>query len=456
MSLSQSSASQVLQVAVFTVAALSCAPPVSSSDAGVDGGFWADAGDGGEGQDGGLDGGLDAGAPGCDRLSQARTADVALLDHLRVELAQAVNDAQRTQAVDAFFEEVDAQGGTPLVSPTSERVAFVHRGMPTNSYSVAGSFNAWQVGALPMQREGTTDLWVAETNLSRSSVHQFKFVDGSYWFQDGRARNVLWDGIDRASVGEFNGLVHAGQLDPNQGRLVAFRGVPSSTFNDRRDVFVYLPPSYEQASCPVLPSLYFQDGNESLTRAPFTQPADSTYAASPQASSVLVFAALPSQDVRTSQYTFGTAGSTGDQYVSFLESELVPFIQSRFRVCPQAVDRGVAGASLGGLISAYAAFNKSGVFGYVGSQSGSFFWESNALVDRAATSASVPVRFYLDYGCPDDNCDSNRALATALLGKGYEVKQVEELNGQHQWSTWQTRLPELLRYFREGRGGCAP
>ena len=97
--------------------------------------------------------------------------------------------------------------------------------------------------------------------------------------------------------------------------------------------------------------------------------------------------------------------------------------------------------------ASYGAFEKPQVFGYVGSQSGSYFWDNESLVSRAQQTAPIAVRFYLDHGCPNDNCDSNRDLNNALTQKGYDVVHVEVPNAQHDWSYWKARQPQLLHDF---------
>ena len=130
-------------------------------------------------------------------------------------------------------------------------------------------------------------------------------------------------------------------------------------------------------------------------------------------------------------------------------NDLEPIVSKDFRVCSKAASRGIAGASLGGLISTYLAFQRSDVWGFVGSQSGSYFWNSNALITRAGQDPVVPVRFYLDTGCPDanDNCTVVQEERDALEGKGYDVTYVQDDTAMHDWPYWAARLPKLLADF---------
>jgi enterochelin esterase family protein len=241
---------------------------------------------------------------------------------------------------------------------------------------------------------------------------------------------------------------------------VAWRSVHSQTLGDDRDVFVYLPARYDDGSCTALPEIVFHDGNESLTRGDFAGAADGEYAANPGESAVLAFVALPNQNVRNDEYTFATPTALGDAYGTFLATELVPRVESAFRTCGAATGRGIAGASLGGLISVYLAFQHADVWTYVGAQSPSLFWDNDAMIARASQDPVVGVRFYLDNGIPsgtcasDDNCQVTQQMSDALVAKGYDVLHVTAPNAQHDWPYWRARLPQLLAFFRKGKSGC--
>ncbi|MEJ7731710.1 MAG: alpha/beta hydrolase-fold protein [Polyangiaceae bacterium] len=417
--------------------------------AGATSGTGPGAGGAGGAGGGGGGGAGSGGAPeACDRAGSTRTAPTALFDALVADLEGGADVAATT---DAFVTAVAEAGGTPLVDPASERVVFVWRGAPDGA--VTGSWADWAPGAVALAKVGDSDLHAGEATLPTGERHEYKVVVGETFLEDRLARNVAWDGIDHAGPGEMNGVVRPQAGDATRGRLVAWRDVPGAATDDTRDVFVYLPAAYDAGDCAAFPVIEVHDGNESLTRVPFQDAADATYLEAPAAAAVLVFVALHAQEERVSEYTFG-AGTEGDAYVTFLRDELRPYEAARLRACTAAADRGIAGASLGGLISAYAAFQSPEAWGFVGSQSGSFFWEDAALVERAAADPVVAVRWYVDHGCPEDNCESNRDLVAALESRGYAVSHVEEPDGAHDWAFWQKRLPGLLRSFRDGAVGC--
>lgn len=410
---------------------------VSASDAGSDSDSVTDAG------------------PICTRAAQAKTAPASLYDALLADL-KTLSSSQVSAREDQLIADVTAQGGTPL-EDAADRLVFVVRGAPPQGpWSVAGTFTDWKSNPQPMTLvPGTTDLYVLDAHVARGVAHQYKLLSGTDdtgFTEDLLARNVVWDGINHDAPGFFNAIAHASDGDASKGRIVRHHGVHATKLGDDRDVFVYLPPKYDDGSCAAVPQIVFHDGNESLTRGDFAGVADTTYASNASSEAALVFVALSDQNVRTNEYTFGTTGALGDDYGDFLVNDLEPMITQTYRVCGKAGSRGIAGASLGGLISTYLAFQRPDVWGFVGAQSASYFWDNNAMITRAGQDPVVPVRFYLDTGCPDgnDNCTVVQQVRDALKAKSYDVTYVEDDTAQHDWPYWAERLPQLLTDFPKG------
>lgn len=425
--------------------------------------------DGGPGQtgDGGSPTVTDGGVPtACDRAAATKTAPTSLYDALVADLVTK-SGADRQTRVDQFVKDVTAAGGTPLTDAGKERVVFLSKGAPARgSWSIGGSFRSadWTQNTLAMTQVTGTDLYVADTTVTRGAEQAYKLLDGtdsSGFVEDPLSKNIVWDGIDHHDVGFFNSLFFVEDGDTTKGRLARYGDVHATTLNDDRPVDVYLPAKYDDGTCAALPHLLIQDGNESLTRGDFMSAADAEYAAHPDESAVLVFVALPSQDVRMAQYTFGDATTKGDAYGDFLRTDLEPKIAKDYRVCTKPDDAGLSGASLGGLISTYLTFQHPEAWGYDGAQSASLFWDDNQMITRASADPKVAVRFYFDNGIPDstcgpdDNCQPTRDMVAALMTKGYDVQHVEQDKAVHDWPYWQDRFPGMLAAFRRGKTGCA-
>jgi enterochelin esterase family protein len=400
----------------------------------------------------------------CARKDTARTAPVALFDAFQKDVAGLSGDA-KTARVAKLLADVAAQGGTPLEDPASGRVVFLAKGAPPSGpWSAVGSFVGWdKAKGVALTAASGTDLYWGEATIPRGTSHAYKLLSGTTdagFTPDPLARNVVWDGIDHHTVGEFNAIVHPQDLPAGKGRLERLANVHATKLGDDRDVFVYLPAAYDAASCPKLPVVLIHDGNEALTRGDFAGEADKLYASRPELAAVLVFVALPDQNVRMAQYTFGAVDTKGDDYVDFLVADLFPATSKVYRFCKKPEARGISGASLGGLISTYAAFQNPTTFGWVGAQSASFFWENDALVTRAQTTTKIPVRFYLDSGVPggvcdaSDNCAVTDEMEQVMKTKGYDVTRVKQMNAEHDWQFWQQRFAGMMTTFRDQQTAC--
>jgi predicted alpha/beta superfamily hydrolase len=90
-------------------------------------------------------------------------------------------------------------------------------------------------------------------------------------------------------------------------------------------------------------------------------------------------------------------GGEGDAYISFIVHELKQLIDSKYRTLPD--ETSMAGSSMGGLISTYAACKYSHIFRKIASLS-SVYWfnqkEIEALIKDSDLSAIE--KFYMDVG----------------------------------------------------------
>ena len=392
-----------------------------------------------------VDAGVATGAA-CDRRTQAAGAPASLFDAVREELG-ALATAARAARVDRFLAEVRARGGTPLED--GDRVVFLARGSTRWEVALADA------SVTPLARVVGTDLWAVELTIPRAQSFTYRLLSGGAAVEDPLAGHVAWDGVDVDAPrrGRLAGVGHAAALPAGRGRLVALGPVRATALADERTVLVYLPPRFDDGSCAELPSILLHDGRDAVTQGDFVAAADQLFADRPELSAALVFVDLPSEDVRQAQYGFGE-GFRAPEYVAFLADDLWPAVATRFRLCRAPDARGISGASLGGLVSTFAAFERPGTWGWVGAQSGSFFWGDEALAARAARQAKVPTRFYLDSGCPEDNCEVTDRMADVMRGAGYDVVRVTAPGARHEWSAWRARFAGMLASFRGGRGAC--
>ncbi|HTY37623.1 MAG TPA: alpha/beta hydrolase-fold protein [Bacteroidota bacterium] len=90
----------------------------------------------------------------------------------------------------------------------------------------------------------------------------------------------------------------------------------------------------------------------------------------------------------------------GQKFLKAIKTEVIPFIDSRFRTLPQ--DRTLMGSSLGGLFTLFAMFQEPGLFNRYVLTSPSIGWDNGFLYrlekEYASTHSNLQARLYVGIG----------------------------------------------------------
>lgn len=151
------------------------------------------------------------------------------------------------------------------------------------------------------------------------------------------------------------------------------------------------------------------------------------------------------------------AGGKGEAYLDFIIQELKPLIDRKYRTLPDHTS--MAGISLGGLISTYAACRYPHVFKRVAALSPGYYRnqeEIESIIRKSDLSAID--RFYMDFGTNEAGEDN--ALFMGLITGVYELlsEKIENTtfqtipDGEHNYASFRKRVPELLSYLYAEKG----
>jgi len=249
----------------------------------------------------------------------------------------------------------------------------------------------------------------------------------------------------------------------NGNSLVQFNYY-SNTLGNVRTVRVLLPPSYNENTLKSYPVLYMHDGQNLFSAATSSfgveWQVDET-AESLMSQGLMQEAIIVGIDnaggARISEYTPSVdasyGGGNGDSYLDAIENELKPYIESTYRAKTGAQNTLMMGSSLGGLISFYAGWTRSDVYGKVAGMSSSFWWDSEQLVNTVQnhSTASPQADFYIDIGGNEGSVSSSQLMNSALLSQGFVQGQnmyyYYDANGSHTESSWRNRLVIPLQYL---------
>jgi metallo-beta-lactamase class B len=146
-------------------------------------------------------------------------------------------------------------------------------------------------------------------------------------------------------------------------------------------------------------------------------------------------------------------GGQGGAYVDFLALTLKPFIDTNYRSWSDAAHTGIAGSSLGGLISVYAALKYSNLFGRVGVFSPAFWVCNDSLKAFARTHRAAPTtRFY--FVCGPKESETMLPLMAAwrknLRAQGVPASNISfhaPADGQHREWFWRREFPAAYQFL---------
>jgi alpha-glucosidase len=225
----------------------------------------------------------------------------------------------------------------------------------------------------------------------------------------------------------------------------------------QRRVWIYLPAEYD-TNKQQYPVIYMHDGQnlfDEYTSSYGEWGIDELMDKIPaQQESIIVGIdhggeyRIPEYDPYNSKYGEGR----GDDYVQFLIKNLKPYIDTHYRTQKDAAHTTIAGSSMGGLISMYAALKYPEVFGNAGVFSPAF-WIAPQIYDQAQQAViNKNSRFY--FVCGDAESESMVAdmqkMADIVKAKGISASNapVTVIKGaSHNEKQWNGDWPGFYKWL---------
>ncbi|MFQ5719816.1 MAG: PQQ-binding-like beta-propeller repeat protein [Acidobacteriota bacterium] len=228
----------------------------------------------------------------------------------------------------------------------------------------------------------------------------------------------------------------------------------SPSLGDTRKVAVWLPPGYAD-SAQTYPLLVVH-GMDWLDKGLLDRALDNLVGTRVEPLVVAVVAPR-------NEWWLEAGGSATVPYARMLATELVPFLDARFRLDDRAGARAVMGTGGFGLTAAYVALRYPETFGKVAIQSIFLgLGTEPALMKLIRSRPTRPVQFYLDWNRYESrSVDEDRdlrndgmRLAAALTEAGYTFVGGEVLDS-HGWASWRSRTDRILESFFPLAGATA-
>lgn len=237
----------------------------------------------------------------------------------------------------------------------------------------------------------------------------------------------------------------------------------SPTIGAQRRLIVYTPPGYESSeeAYPVLYLLHGGGGDEEawVSRGRANYILDNLIAAGTVEPMLIVMTnGIPANAAAPGDRPFfpeagqtdtqGPAAMTTGQFEESLVEDVIPFIESRYRVIPDPDHRAITGLSMGGYHTQKITNAHPGSFSYIGVMSMgiySRFGDYDAQVHKQqlmALQASHPKLYWIACGREDFLFEGVTELQALYDEVGFDYT-FRESEGGHSWNNWRLYLSEF-------------
>ena len=238
--------------------------------------------------------------------------------------------------------------------------------------------------------------------------------------------------------------------------------IPAFSKDGPRCAYVYLPKAYMRDHSARFPVMYMFDGQNIFLdqEASFGQSWGMYDYMNATRTPLIIVAIACSKTSRMQEYSpFSHENGDGDgrvyalgrTYMNWLVGTLKPMIDSRLRTLPDRDNTLIAGSSMGGLMSLYAALDYNEVFSRAACRSASLWVHPRKvlrMIERADISPDTCI--YLDYGTEEiGNHPQNPQVlfdaCQALLHKGVNLTIRIVPGGSHCEASWAQQVPVFMK-----------
>ena len=343
----------------------------------------------------------------------------------------------------------------PVVSPevhADRRVTFRLRHPAAKEVVVSGE---WGRERPAMARDAAGD-WTLTLGPLEPGVYGYGFIADGFQMVDPANSQVKLARSPRTSIVEVPGatpLVDTFQDVPHG--TVHLHTYWSKSLGRARGLTVYTPPGYDKDAAARFPALYLLHGNGdnehtwvSLGRAHFIL--DNVLAQTKAAGFVLVM--VDSHAIYPTPSTPDGPRANALAVEGDLLEDVIPYVESRYRVKADARGRAVAGVSMGGAQALLVGLRHPEVFAWVLGLSADIR-DAQAWLDAISPDAKAVnerlAMLWVTIARSDARLEANQKLVDLLKAKGVAVA-FDLHDGAHNWPQWRLYLAQIApRLFVE-------
>lgn len=355
----------------------------------------------------------------------------------------------------------------------------------TDTLYITGNFNSWAPNdpamRLQKQADGHYGISVVLKNIPSDRL-EFKFTRGNWKTSESTAEGRL-EGPRLATLDRDTLIVchiegwrddfPASTASPNVHLLDSAFYIPQ--LDRHRKIWIYLPEDY-QASDKRYPVLYMQDGQHLFDEAtsqgrigPIEWGVDEVIDKAAEKCIVVAINHQTDYKDRVPEFYFRPNADhpevEGPDYLAFIAETLKPYIDTHYRTLPDKANTGLAGSSMGGLVTFYGGLTYPDIFGTLGVFSPSIWLDHGNIENELTTQLNIAdihtQRYYFYAGKSENRLkpdstfvhmhdDVQRAIGLLRNAADPVIELSVHEDGRHGALYWREAFPAFYRWFIAG------
>lgn len=258
--------------------------------------------------------------------------------------------------------------------------------------------------------------------------------------------------------GQENGIAHTAAANVQ----VMEEAFSMPQFGRTRRIWVYLPADYDTTS-KHYPVLYMHDGQNLFDKA--TSSSEKEWNVDEALNklfeedgqeSIIVIGIEHDQQYRNEEYAPWVndehGGGRGEDYARFIVETLKPYVDQHLRTKPQRQFTGIAGSSLGGIISIYTGLEYPETFGMIGAISPVVWFNPEILdyVDSRSYTQDTRIYFVTSKLEGSSVIGGINTMYESLLEQGHKPENVKKMlteQGNHSETYFSNRFPDMYQWL---------
>jgi enterochelin esterase-like enzyme len=317
----------------------------------------------------------------------------------------------------------------------------------------------------PQFVKGENGVWEATVGPIEAGAYRYVFTVNSVLVIDPRNPAASESNANIWSLVHIPGAGFMDNLKVPHGAVASVHYYSTALGRHRR-MHIYTPPGYEagRLKYPVLYLLHgamdCDDSWTSVGRAGFIM--DNLIAAKKAKPMIVI---MPAGHTSASASMGGGGGASLDEFGQDFVKDIMPYVESNYRVLTDRNSRAIAGLSMGGMQSLNISMSDLGKFSYIGVFSSGIFsssaksaapgaaapstparspdWEQQhlAMLDNAALKKDLKLLWFAT-GSEDFLVNTTKSTLELLKKHGFSPVY-KETGGGHTWINWRKYLEEF-------------